>query len=161
MLGARQFLRAQIAFLKIACDPVGQFKGFDHLLHGFLKRLGAQVIGCLLRLIFFIHRSAPPGFASLLHCLLRANSNSAPAVPHKPVVSTFRKRNDSHSVRTITRVSVPDSGAQTSPFRPRICRTLASGRGYFCTSNRSVSGSNRTSALPPKSLSQTLSCSSA
>src|ERR1700730_5896905 len=55
---------------------------------------------------------------------------------------------------------VPDSGAHTSPGRPRIWRTLAPGRSLGNTSNFSVAGSKRTMALAPQSLSHTMSRSS-
>src|SRR5688572_7654547 len=63
-------------------------------------------------------------------------------------------------VRTTTRRSAPDSGAHTSPGRPRICRTLAPRRGLGYDSKRSVFGSKLTSALAPQSLSHTTSRSS-
>ena len=44
--------------------------------------------------------------------------------------------------------------------RPRICRTLAASRGNAKLSNRSRAGSNRSTALAPKSLTQTWSCAS-
>src|SRR4051794_39748783 len=34
----------RIAFLEDACGAVGQCKCFDHLLHGLLKRVGAQIV---------------------------------------------------------------------------------------------------------------------
>ena len=55
---------------------------------------------------------------------------------------------------------MPDSGAQTSPGRPRICRTFAPRLSLGNTWNFSVAGSKRTIALAPKSLSHTTSCSS-
>src|SRR5205807_1280029 len=59
-----------------------------------------------------------------------------------------------------TRRSLPDSGAQTSPGRPRIWRTLAPRLSLGNTWNFSVAGSKRTMALALHSLSHTTSCSS-
>ena len=54
----------------------------------------------------------------------------------------------------------PDSAPQSSPGRPSSCRTAASGVGSRKLRKAPVAGSKRTSALAPKSLSQTLSRSS-
>ena len=63
---------------------------------------------------------------------------------------------DAHSARrTTTSLSPPDSAPHTSPARPRIWRTAAPGVGNAKTVKVSVSGSKRTRALLPKSLSQT------
>ena len=56
-----------------------------------------------------------------------------------------------------TSLSCADSAPQTSPVRPRSCRTSALRVGQRKTSKRSVVGSKRTSASRPKSLIQTTS----
>src|SRR5215204_4299052 len=63
-------------------------------------------------------------------------------------------------VRITTSLSAADSAPHTSPGRPRIWRTSPGSLGSGYEVNRSVSGSKRTRALPPKSLSHTLSSSS-
>src|SRR3990172_2516229 len=65
-----------------------------------------------------------------------------------------------HGLRTTTSLSTPDSAPQTSPGRPRICRTSADGLGKGRTSKLARPGSKRTRALAPKSLSQTASSAS-
>src|SRR6266487_1819004 len=60
-----------------------------------------------------------------------------------------------YPVRKTTSLSTPDSAPHTSPCRPKIWRTLAGELGSAKTWNASRVGSNRTSALAPKSLSQT------
>src|SRR2546427_96590 len=59
-----------------------------------------------------------------------------------------------------TSLSTPDSAAHTSPGRPRIWRTSPPAVGNGKTANVSRVGSNRTRALAPQSLSQTMSWSS-
>src|SRR5690606_34871114 len=71
-----------------------------------------------------------------------------------------RRAYDSGRVRNTTIRSVPDSGAHTSPSRPSICRTVAFLRPLGKLSKRRVSGSKRSTALAPKSVTQTLSSSS-
>ena len=63
-------------------------------------------------------------------------------------------------VRRRTRASAADSGAQISPGRPRIWRTLPGWSGSVNEVKASVAGSNRTSVLAPKSDSHTMSRSS-
>jgi hypothetical protein len=64
------------------------------------------------------------------------------------------------TVRITEICSVPLSGSQISPARPRICRTLAFSRGIAYRSNFSVRGSKARIALLLHSLSQTISHSS-
>ena len=65
-----------------------------------------------------------------------------------------------HPVRMTEMCSVPLSGSHTSPARPRIWRTLALSRGKPNRSNFSARGSKANTALPPKSLTHTVSRSS-
>src|SRR3954449_1546222 len=81
VLRARPFPWRWIALLKDAGGAVGQGQGFDHFLHGLLKRLDAQIVGWRIvggRLVFiiFVHRSRP----NVVACAVRINSNPMPAV---------------------------------------------------------------------------------
>src|SRR5258708_3391139 len=68
---------------------------------------------------------------------------------------TRQSQRKAHAVRMTERYSVPLSGSNTSPGRPRIWRMSVPGRGKPKRSNFSVAGSKRYTALPVHSLTHT------